>query len=141
MTGYNVLSEVICILPKEKEAHYMQFKTVETDRKKVVKAIAEFLGEAFKYAGPPTFAYKIGEVTVDREGTITIEDEQKGEALMAELTEQGFMGRTETEQTEDAHTAVKITLEGMTPHQESGQPYSFQTVPYQQIYKNTELQG
>ena len=110
-----MLSEVICILPKEKEAHYMQFKTVETDRKKVVKAIAEFLGEAFKYAGPPTFAYKIGEVTVDREGTITIEDEQKGEALMAELTEQGFMGRTETEQTEDAHTAVKITLEGMTP--------------------------
>ncbi|MCQ4922207.1 virulence-related protein [Tissierella carlieri] len=40
------------------------------DRKEIVKTLSEHLGIKSKYLGAPSFAYKVGDFTVDREGKI-----------------------------------------------------------------------
>ena len=52
----------------------MTITTKTTDRKALVKAIAEELGTASTYLRAPTYAYKIGDFTVDRDGNIIGED-------------------------------------------------------------------
>ena len=54
----------------------MEIKTKAKDRKELVKVLSEHFGKKAVYAGPPTFAYKIGAVTIDREGLIILEDEK-----------------------------------------------------------------
>lgn len=88
----------------------MEIKTTSTNRKDMVKSIAEFLGEQSVYMGPPTFAYQIGAFTVDRNGTIMTEDSEKGETVREMLKENGFITEEGTEA-----TSIKIPLEGMTP--------------------------
>ena len=46
----------------------MKFTTTAPDRRTLVKAIAEHTGMEPNYAGPPTFNYTVGTITVDREG-------------------------------------------------------------------------
>ena len=48
----------------------------ETDRKKLVAAAAEQLGETPRYAGAPTMAYKLGAFTVTREKALTGPDDR-----------------------------------------------------------------
>lgn len=55
-------------------------------RKELVKAISEITGTQSKYKGAPTFAYKIGGVTVDKNGIMEYEDE----SLKNSLAERGF---------------------------------------------------
>ena len=43
----------------------MEVKMNTTDRKGLVKAIAEIIGTAAAYKGAPTFAYEIGEYPMD----------------------------------------------------------------------------
>lgn len=90
----------------------MEMKTTAANRKDVVKAIAEYLGEQSVYMGPPTFAYRIGAVRVDRDGTVLTEEEEKGEEIRVMLTERGFI---RTRQTAEESTVVQIPLEGMQP--------------------------
>lgn len=52
----------------------MTITTNTTDRKALVKAIAEELGTASTYLRAPTYAYQIGDFTVDRDGNIIGED-------------------------------------------------------------------
>lgn len=67
-----------------------EIMTNAESRKNVVKALAEHLGEKAVYVGPPSFAYKVGNITVDREGKIILEDESRMEEITAVLTECGF---------------------------------------------------
>jgi len=54
---------------------------VKGDRRKhLVKALEEILGAKSKYMGAPTFAYRIGRVMVDRDGTV-IEEGASTEAF------------------------------------------------------------
>ena len=50
----------------------MRMQSTAPDRKTLVKALAEHLGEEAVYCGPPSFAYTIGGVTVDREGQVIL---------------------------------------------------------------------
>ena len=52
----------------------MTITTNTTDRKALVKAIAEELGTESTYLRAPTYAYQIGDFTVDRDGNIIGED-------------------------------------------------------------------
>ena len=54
----------------------MKFTTTAPDRRTLVKAIAEHTGMEPNYAGPPTFNYTVGTITVDREGYVDVPDEQ-----------------------------------------------------------------
>ena len=57
-------------------------------RKELVTAIAEITGATAEYQKAPTYAYVIGEYTVDRNGTLT--GKRNGELLTA-LAERGFL--------------------------------------------------
>ena len=48
----------------------MTVVTNTTDRKALVKALAEELGTTAKYTGVPYCNYKVGNYTVDRDGNI-----------------------------------------------------------------------
>ena len=65
----------------------MTITTNTTDRKALVKAIAEELGTASTYMRAPTYAYQIGDFTVDRDGNIIGED---FEALRDFLARNGY---------------------------------------------------
>lgn len=91
-----------------------EIMTNAESRKNVVKALAEHLGETAVYAGPPSFAYQVGNITVDREGKIILEDESRTEEVMAVLTECGFLGNNgEEEETETSYTGIRIPVGDM----------------------------
>lgn len=52
-----------------------------TDRKPLVKAISELTGEKAVYMKTPTYAYKIGDYTVTREGNLEVPDDLDAETL------------------------------------------------------------
>ena len=60
------------------------------ERKNLVKAIAGITGQAAKYNGAPAFTYTVGNYTVERDGSITMEDEAGMKTLAAALRDQGF---------------------------------------------------
>ena len=68
----------------------MKFTTTAPDRRTPVKAIAAHTGMEPSYAGPPTFNYTVGTITVDREGYIDVPDEQTTD-LKAFLIAKGWM--------------------------------------------------
>lgn len=61
-----------------------------TERKDLVKCISEITGEKSSYLGMPSCAYKVGSYTVDKEGTISCDDNSKLELLTERLMERGF---------------------------------------------------
>ena len=75
----------------------MTILTNTTDRKALVKAIAEELHTEARYLRTPTYAYEIGEFTVDRYGNIIGDDFTP---LMAFLLRNGYI----TEDAAEMHT-------------------------------------
>lgn len=51
------------------------FHVIGEERKRLVKVIADVLGEKAKYLGMPTAAYQIGEYTVSKDGELSCTDE------------------------------------------------------------------
>ena len=76
----------------------MTVTTNTTDRKALVKALADKLGTTAKYMGPPTFGYQVGDYIVDRDGNIEGED---FEALRDFLQSIGCFPEEETEPAEE----------------------------------------
>lgn len=60
-----------------------------TERKELVNAIAEITGQGPKYMRMPTCAYEIGDITIDKNGGISCEDEGKMQKVMEALKEKG----------------------------------------------------
>ena len=76
----------------------MTIITHTTDRKALVKAIAEELGTTAKYMGVPGCGYQIGDYIVDRQGNINGED---FEALRSFLQRNGFLPEDEAAPAEE----------------------------------------
>ena len=73
-------------------------------RKELVQAIGELLGKEATYKGVPTFAYEIGDLVVDREGSILIDDTMKPaevDTIVRQLESQGFLPTNYEESTID----------------------------------------
>lgn len=68
----------------------MIINTIMDNRKELTSEISEFTGEEIKYLGPPTFAYKVGEFTVNRDSSISCENDEHGKRLKNHLTEKGY---------------------------------------------------
>ncbi len=64
-------------------------KTIFENRKDLVKAVSEFTREEAKYMGAPSFAYKVGVYTIDKEGAVTSDFEM--DKLKDFLVEKGFI--------------------------------------------------
>ena len=90
------------------------------ERKELVNAIAEISGQAPKYMRMPTCAYEIGDITVDKDGSVTCEDEEKLKKVMEALNEKGFTAEGEqedgkAEQPEQVETTEKENATGQEP--------------------------
>lgn len=86
----------------------MRIETIAENRKEMAKAIAEFAGVEMQYAGAPSFAYLIGHLVVNRDGSITSEKDEGETELRAFLIEQGYAEEVPME------LKVKIQAEDLT---------------------------
>lgn len=68
----------------------INYNVSSSDRKRLVAAIAEHMGEKAKYLGAPGFAYQVGGYTISVDGKVTIEDNSTAAALIRFLREKGF---------------------------------------------------
>ena len=85
------------------------------DRKNLVKAIAGVTGQAAKYNGAPAFTYTVGNYTVERDGSITTEDEAGMKTLAAALREQGFeIEMPEPAEEKDSEAKEEMTTDSWT---------------------------
>ena len=69
----------------------MTLQTNPTERREMVQAISERLGSPAVYLRTPTCAYRIGNLTVERDGSIVSDDEALLETLRPMLMEQGWL--------------------------------------------------
>ena len=93
----------------------MTLQTNPTDRREMVQAIAERLGSPAVYLRTPTCAYRIGGLTVERDGSIISDDDALLEALRPMLIERGWLtdaeaSVTKTEPTEQDSEITQMEL-------------------------------
>ena len=69
----------------------MTLRTNPADRKEMVQAISEQLGSPAIYLRTPTCAYRIGGLTVERDGSIVSDDDALLETLRPMLMERGWL--------------------------------------------------
>jgi len=78
-------------LPKTKGGINMTLQTNPAERRELVQAISERLGSPAVYLRTPTCAYRIGNLTVERDGSIVSDDEALLETLRPMLMERGWL--------------------------------------------------
>ena len=69
----------------------IHLNTHPDDRKDMVKAISGRTGLDAAYIGPPSFAYQVGAVTVNRDGTIDYEQDPSMDGVIPLLIERGWL--------------------------------------------------
>ena len=72
----------------------MTLQTTPADRREMVQAISERLNSPAVYLRTPTYAYRIGGLTVERDGSIDSDDEALASATLT-LTPSGTGWRVE----------------------------------------------
>lgn len=92
------------------------FKKKVDDRKILVKRLSELLGEKAHYNGVPGCTYSVGAYTIERDGTITVEEDNMDQNIIHTLAEEELIEAPETEQTETfpIKLAIELPLEGHT---------------------------
>ena len=73
----------------------IHLNTHPDDRKDMVKAIPELTGLDATYMGPPSFAYQVGTVTVNRDGTIDYEPGPSADGMIHMLSGRGWLETSE----------------------------------------------
>lgn len=86
------------------------------DRKALVAAIAELTGDKAVYKYMPTCAYEIGDITVDKEGGVTCEDDEKLTRIIHSLIADGFTPEAaeEVESADEETTGTDEDATGLT---------------------------
>lgn len=69
----------------------MTLSTHPEDRREMVRALSERLQTPAVYLRTPTYAFQIGSLTVNRDGSIASEDEALLESLRPMLIERGWL--------------------------------------------------
>ena len=69
----------------------MTLQTNPAERREMVQAISERLGSPAVYLRTPTCAYRIGNLTVERDGSIVSDDDTLLETLRPMLIERGWL--------------------------------------------------
>ena len=80
---------------------------VSGDTKKLVKLISSHLGVESRYLGAPSFAYSIGNYTVNKDGSLSWdEDDERTPGLLEAIKSEGFT-TTEDEEVEEEEVLVE----------------------------------
>ena len=93
------------------------------ERKRLVNIISQWLGEEPRYCGAPSFAYTIGKFTVDKDGTLNVDeyvDDEVVERLLQHLYNEGFdvdMSAEGTPTEENTGTCISMPLSLFTTQQ------------------------
>ena len=107
------------VLPKGKEHSRMEIITNAENRKSLVKTLSEHFGERAVYLGPPSFAYQIGSITVDRESKVIFEDDSMEDEVRRVLFQNDVTVTEETEETPQeecgSEAEIKIPIGEVTP--------------------------
>lgn len=99
----------------------MRFEKNIEERKVLVKRLGELTGIAPHYTKVPRCAYEIGAYTVERDGSLTVEEDAAESGILTTLKEEGLIKDTEgileaaaeePEQTEETDGAEAITDSG-----------------------------
>ena len=90
----------------------MRMQTTAPDRKTLVKALAEHLGEEAVYCGPRSFAYTIGGVTVDREGQVILPEGMDPVGIQSFLVSKGWLEAEPVVELDQM--TISVPAEGMT---------------------------
>ena len=69
----------------------LKFNVVKEQRKALVRALCEIIGQDSVYHGPPNFLYSVGRYTIDKLGTIFCDSELVPDNLLIALAERGFV--------------------------------------------------
>ncbi len=97
----------------------MEIITNSENRKSLVKTLSEHFGERAVYLGPPSFAYQIGSITVDRESKVIFEDESMEDDVRRVLFQNDVTVTEETQETPQEESGseaeIKIPIGEMTP--------------------------
>ena len=83
----------------------MTLQTNPAERREMVQAISERLGSPAVYLRTPTCAYRIGGLTVERDGSIASDDEALLETLRPMLMERGWL----TDAAADSEAEASVT--------------------------------
>ncbi len=93
----------------------IKYNVTGTERKALVKAIAEIAGTEVVYKKAPTFEYVVGSFVIDRYGTVSCGDADALERLAHNLIADGFTAEAEAAdketQSENAGLTVEIPLD------------------------------
>ncbi|HCS16273.1 MAG TPA: hypothetical protein DIV56_11225 [Lachnospiraceae bacterium] len=103
------------VLPKGKEISRMEIITNAENRKELIKALAGHFGQRSEYLGPPSFAYRIGSITVDRDAKVILEDDSMEDEVRRVLFQNDVAEETQEPQTEETEAEIKIPIGDMTP--------------------------
>lgn len=91
------------------------------ERKRLVKVIAEVLGEKPKYLGVPSTAYQIGPYKVSRDGELTVDEEHptQDQMVLDACKAAGFQteGEEELQQEENDKLVIQLPREQFTDEQ------------------------
>ena len=92
----------------------MTLRTNPADRKEMVQAISEQLGSPAIYLRTPTCAYRIGGLTVERDGSIVSDDDALLETLRPMLIERGWL-------TDAADSEAEASVAKMEPAEQDSE--------------------
>ena len=108
----------------------MTLQTNPTDRREMVQAIAERLGSPAVYLRTPTCAYRIGNLTVERDGSIVSDDDTLLETLRPMLIERGWLTDAADSEAEASVAKTEPTeQDSETTQMELSFPVEHWTVP------------
>ena len=88
----------------------MTLQTNPADRREMVRAISERLGSPAVYLRMPTCAYRIGDLTVERDGSIASDDGALLDGLRPMLIERGWLTETPAAETEQEAEGMETEL-------------------------------
>lgn len=89
------------------------------DRKPLVKAISEFTETKAVYMKTPTYAYRIGDFTVTRDGNLEFEDSVNAASLIFHLASLGFTADTSADTPQEASSEEIPDPAAETAHSEN----------------------
>lgn len=103
----------------------IRYNRTGAERKELVNAIVEIVGQPAVYQGAPSFAYAVGLYRVDKDGTVFSEDATGLASLFDALTSRGYTGQIdeadegvlEQEVCDSAgeRMAIEYPIEGLSP--------------------------
>ena len=91
----------------------MTLRTHPEDRRGMVRVLSERLQTPAIYLRTPTYAFRIGELSINRDGSITGEDESLLESLRPLLIERGWLEEEPVDAPEGENTETEIAGENI----------------------------